>query len=187
MTFRKVLMATVVVSLALVSLALKCKEDPSGGDSIQITDFCLGTNDISGWAAWSNECTMLIGDDLYGTSGNTGGINGGAPQYINNGLIEYIYQELTSGGKRIRAYVMDFQNAANAQTMFDTKRAEATEELAIGGYALNEAIVDVKLTAYEVYAHIDQYYFWFQMEGLSDSDEARSTAKQFLDLYAVKM
>jgi hypothetical protein len=111
-------------------------------------------------------------------------INGGAPPYIQNGLVSGIHQQLNhDSGRTIELFVEDFGTPHNANDMFLLKKTDFMERFAPAGEDTTQVIAAATIGALLVVCIIDKYYFEITLGGYADQGESLKQAKQVVDYY----
>jgi hypothetical protein len=136
------------------------------------------TNQLSGWTEPAQQGYVeYVAEGLYDL------INGGAPEYIQTGLVDGIYQELnrTSDNARIQAYVMNFGTTDSATAMFNRKKGQIESVVTIGAYANSVAAGEKFLgTTLRTLAHFGKYYFEITVFGTESISESISVIESVL-------
>jgi hypothetical protein len=136
---------------------------------------------------WKNDTVAYFqGTALYN------GIDGGAGQYLDQGLIETAIQSLNDASPsndslNCKAYIMDFGTSANAGNMFDTVMSKAVDKKAFTSFPVSVAgLDDSPLVGIIAYAHFGRFFFQLDLEGYSDKTKAIDDAEKFLTILKSK-
>jgi len=112
-------------------------------------------------------------------------INGGAPQYIQQGLVDGIHQQLTSdSGKIIEIFAEDFATPQHAMAMAMVKK----EDLGAGSpvLPLDSATVSFAVPAIgatTVVCLANHYYVEMVFSGFTNQDKLLAEARKFIAFY----
>ena len=111
-------------------------------------------------------------------------IDGGAPDYLDAGLIGGIVLELNgTDSVSSEIFVEDFGNAKASATML-AKKAEAISHVdTLAGYKKSEVIVEKVIGGCLACAGFGRYYFEVSMTGYSDYAKATKTAGTLLSAF----
>jgi hypothetical protein len=178
--------ARIVVSAVVVCSLCGCKfiyQPYTGGEhTVSVETLRITGNDISGWSEpKSNGFNVYVGDELYHA------LDGGAPTYLQKGLIETSIQTLQNGKQSIGATVMDFGISANAEAMYEEMKSKITDPRASPSFGLDDAVINPGiLGGCLAYAHFDNFYFEMYVSGFQDKTLAIQTADIFLKIYKSK-
>ncbi|NLG18157.1 MAG: hypothetical protein GX556_12565 [Fibrobacter sp.] len=167
--------------LAVFLTAVSCKlVTENEGDTQGIRGFKLAANEVSGWT----ESSYFE----FNTSNcfSDAGLNGGAKDFTDNGMIEGFRQKMVSSDYLADIIITDFGSNSNSTKMFNFKSSTSDDGQKVGNYAETVAFMDENLSGVNAYAHFGKYYFIVQLSGYSIKADARSTAASFLELYENK-
>ncbi len=173
----------VLVSMVATAMLGGCRvvEDEGGGGSVSVTNFRI-TSEIQGWSEVSQEGYRELNPETLESSF----INGGAPIYNNNGMVEAIAQQLESADEKIlNVCVMDFASEQSAGNMFSIKVTEGVPQpLTIPGFDESTAVGSGVLGGgVKAYAHFGRFYFEAEFTGYGNNGEAIDAAQLFLEFY----
>jgi hypothetical protein len=158
----------------------KQRDTPAPPEDPSLADLRISTDEVSGWTEGDYE-EFEADSSLFGI------INGGAPAYIDRGLIRGFVQELSGDGNHVVTgmFAMDFGTSANADDMYAYKFLNNVyNKIEIPGFAEEVAVGSRALGVVQVYFHYRKYYFEFAIGGYgADLDPAAADASLFLDLY----
>lgn len=150
-----------------------------------IDSMIFASAEISPWKA--DSVAYYQGTALYN------GIDGGAGQYLDQGLIETAIQTLVNNASpsndslNCKAYIMDFGTSANATNMFDTVMSKAVDKKTFTSFPSTIAgFDDSPLVGIIAYAHFDRFFFQMDLEGYSDKTKAINDADKFLTILKSK-
>ncbi|MCU0608267.1 MAG: hypothetical protein MUF22_00680 [Chitinispirillaceae bacterium] len=175
---RKLLYTLVLSALASVTA---CKFMPVDSSVPPLQQMKISETEVSNWAPES-EMGIYVGTQLYDL------IDGGAPQYLEKGLIKTGHQVIKgSDDQQVESYVYDFGTPAKALVMYKEMKLQIAGSL-INDLTYPDSLVCVKAVMGGVtgYAHFSNYYFEINVNGFSDQQFAVKTLDLFLGLYAKK-
>jgi len=144
----------------------------------------LSPSDISGWKTPPGESyKILVGDEWYGY------IDGGAPVYLNNGMIEGGVQKIHGASlQSAEIWVMDFGTAQNAEKMFADEKAQISDARTLPSFDAGVAVFDNGASdGGTAHAHFSNFYFQIALSGFNDKLQAVQSADLFLRVYQAKM
>ena len=179
---------SLIVIICMLALPL-CDSgtDPPQDDTVKAADLRI-VNEVPGWSEDANSyIEFKTYAELYSL------IDGGADIYIDNGLIEGIYQSMTgisghSDTFYVAIYAEDFGTASNAETIYNViVDREMADTIHIDGYSETIAVGSAALGGGGVYAHFGKFYFWLNFTGYSNSEDIAEDAAKFLDIYQSKI
>ena len=175
---RKVFM---ISAFAVFLTAVSCKlVTENEGDTQGIRGFKLAANEVSGWT----ESSYFE----FNTSNcfSDAGLNGGAKDFTDNGMIEGFRQKMVSSDYLADIIITDFGSNSNSTKMFNFKSSTSDDRQKVGSYAETVAFMEDNLSGVNAYAHFGKYYFEIQLTGYSNKADARSTAASYMELYENK-
>jgi hypothetical protein len=129
------------------------------------------TRQVEGWKEQKRSFVKFDKQKLFEL------INGGAPEYIDNGLQEGIFQRLDGpGDAAAEIYAEDFARPANAQKMLAFKTQQTlSERLPLEGQDSSSVYCFRVIGGYQVYAAFDRFYIELNLTGASSQQEAVKT------------
>jgi hypothetical protein len=159
-----------------------CRLLPVTDMSPPLTQMAITREDISSWVPQA-DMEIYIGTQLFDLN------DGGAPQYLEKGLIKTGYQVLNGqNGTVVTSMIMDFGKDSNAVSIFlemQTKNAGQT----VGDPIYPDSVAFMTLVVGGVtgYCHYKNYYFEIAATGFSDIALAIQTFDLFFNLYRKKV
>ncbi len=112
-------------------------------------------------------------------------INGGAPQYISQGLIDGIHQQLTSdSGKVLEIFAEDFGTPQHALAMAGIKKDDlgaASSVLPLDSGTTSFAVPAIGATT--VVCVANRYYVELVFSGFTNQDKLIAEARKFIAFY----
>jgi len=153
-------------------------------DTIDISEFRLYGSVIPGWVEDTSGYAEFDTSDIYDL------IDGGAPPYIERGLLKGIKQEFDfiAGDDTFhcQTYAEDFGTSQNARNMLSCNKTQMSLSLTL--YPFDTSTI----TGMEfpggclAIAAFDRYYFEVTVSGYPVIDSAKSEVRQFLSVYKAK-
>ncbi len=141
-----------------------------GKKSVSVEKFRIG-NQIPGWSEENTSYQLFTPETLFDL------INGGAPDYIDNGMKKGIYQRLTSSDSAsIELFAEDFGNSKNAKKMVSVKQAD-------GDVDTSGFVTTAVIGGFWVCGSIERYYFEFTLTGCNDSNTAGAEIDKIIEHY----
>ncbi len=111
-------------------------------------------------------------------------INGGAVDYVNNGLIEGIHQQFSNtDGITVEVFAEDFGSAEKASSMLETKKSGCSDTATLSSLSGFNHFVENAIGASVVFVSIDNIYLEMTVSGCKDSSQVESAALEFLKYY----
>ncbi|HEX2959902.1 MAG TPA: hypothetical protein VHO70_23905 [Chitinispirillaceae bacterium] len=111
-------------------------------------------------------------------------INGGAVDYVNQGLIEGIHQQFSNkDGRIVEVFVEDFGTGEKASSMFETKKSGCSNVATLQGLSGFNHFVENAIGASVVIVSFDNIYLEMTVSGCKDSSQVESVALEFLNYY----
>jgi len=161
---------------AIVSgiLLLQCTTLAFGAKAVSLEKLRIRTQ-IPGWVEEKKSYKAFTTKSLFDI------INGGATEYIDNGMQKGIFQQLNnSDSSTIDIFAEDFGSSENAQKMLSTKQPEATADTSM--FIINEII-----GGFWVCGRAGQFYFELTLMGIKDLGKARIEIDKLFDYYNKSM
>jgi hypothetical protein len=173
----------------IVSLSIVCSPVSKPATEPPVTiplDSMIFTNaEISPWKA--DSVAYYQGTALYN------GIDGGAGQYLDKGLIKTAIQFLADDASpsndslNCSAYIMDFGTSANATAMFNTMMSNVIDKKAFASFPNSVAGLDYSpVIGISAYAHFNRFFFQLDLQGYNDKTKAIDDAEKFLTILKSK-
>jgi len=168
----------------MVCIFFSCKlVTDNDSTSRTVSAFRIASGDLSGWTE----------DNASGyvefTKNNMNAlVDGDAPKYVAQGMIEGFRQNLTSGkGSTLRVFVLDFGTDSLATAMVETKNKDISDPRSVPGFGDSSTVADLSgLNAVSVFTSFGKYYFELLFGGYPDQNEGLNTAALFLGYYQNK-
>ena len=169
----------VAVCLGVSAILTLCQltKNEEGG-SLPIESARIEDNDVQSWTE-EKELIKFNSNNMYDL------VNGGAVEYIDNGMIEGFQQKMGKAGTGYYfiEWLMDFGSAENASEMYTKKlnQFQSSKEAA-GDFPESVAFLDNGLLyGYDAYAHFGKYFLWLNFDGYgANKSEAKQNAIGFL-------
>jgi len=176
----KVARLRIFLALVFAATLATCNSlsSPPKASSHTVADLEFTSSEVSPWKQYF---LLLIPDSLIYNA-----LDGGAVQYIDNGLVETTEQRLwkpDSAGDSLmcRVLIMDFGTPSKAAAMFGTMVAAIPVEKTFSSFPASVAAVnDAPLVGNTTYAHFDRFYFQFDLVNYFDKTKALSDAEVFV-------
>lgn len=150
--------------------------------AISVKQLEIKNNELPGWVPHD---TMGIyeGTELYNL------IDGGAPQYLEKGVMTTGYQVLDGQNDRaVYSMIMDFGRDSNAVAMFLEKKTQNVGQTVLDPqYPDSVAFMTLVLGGVQGYGHYTNFYFEIAAVGFSDSTQAIATFDTMLTWYIQKI
>ena len=112
-------------------------------------------------------------------------INGGAPEYIDQGMMRGFVQRLSGpGSATMEVFAEDFGTHENAGKMVQAKKQDRDTLMYLPGFDTATVVVIPAIGACVAYGAIDRFYFEITLSGLGSSgSEALAELKKFFLFY----
>ncbi|MDD5674594.1 MAG: hypothetical protein PHC61_10550 [Chitinivibrionales bacterium] len=111
-------------------------------------------------------------------------IDGGYQEYTDNGLVEGVYQSLSTTDKlNMKVYIMDFGISDQAAYLYNYKKSRGDSNPMAVGYPDSVAIGYGGSGGVTVYAHFGKFFFKVSNTGYTSYSTAISDANLFLGFY----
>ncbi len=181
---RKNVTFVAVVLSVILSGIWSCKLVEDSGESSQgVNALRLASGDISSWAEDQS------GGFISFTASNMQQlVNGGAPQYVEKGLVAGFEQRMSNGSKAVKLLILDFGTEANAVAMYTKKDSENSDKSDVGTYPQSVAQLDNSaMDGVTAIAHFGKYFMELAFTGYTDKSESRATAKSFVEVFEVNI
>jgi len=172
-----------LVPLLAAFLALGgCRLLPVTDMSPPLTQMALTGDDISSWKPQA-DMKIYIGTQLFDYN------DGGAPQYLDKGLIKTGVQTFDGPNNTVVcSMIMDFGKDSNAVAIYIEKQIQNA------GQAVNDpiypdtvAFMTLAMGGVQGYCHYKNYYLEISATGFSDHALAVQTFDMFFNLYRKKV
>jgi hypothetical protein len=173
---------TLVPLLASLLTLNGCRLLPVTDMSPPLTQMALSREDISSWVPQA-EMKIYIGTQLFDYN------DGGAPQYLDKGLIKTGVQTFDGPNNTVvNSMIMDFGKDSNAVAIFIEKQIQnAGQTIDDPIYPDTVAFMTLPLGGVQGYCHYKNYYFEISATGFSDQALAVQTFDMFFNLYRKKV
>ena len=157
-------------SLIEIVLLLGCCTMALGKKPVAVEKFRIG-NQIPGWSEESASYRLFTPETIFDL------INGGATDYVDNGMKKGIYQRLTSSDSAtVELFAEDFGNSKNAKKMVTAKQSE-------GDTDTSDFVTTAIIGGFWVCGSIERYYFEFTLTGCNDSKKADAEIDKIIEYY----
>lgn len=111
-------------------------------------------------------------------------IDGAAPEYIDNGLVAGMHQQLEDRrGATADIYVEDFADSTKASGMYLLKRSQQTGPLVIPGQDSARSCAVAGIGGMTFYAWMDRFYIEMVLSGIAPPDSVLARAGRLLAWY----
>ena len=147
-----------------------------------IEQLALVNGEISNWNP-DVDIKIYVGDKVYDL------MDGGAPQYLEKGLIKTGFQTFKGPNDgNVQVTIFDFGKDAKANIMFEEKRIAATGST-VKDFNYLDSVVVLKsvLGGVNCFAHFYNFCFEINVTGFSDQVLAIKIVDLFLGLYEKKL
>jgi VIT1/CCC1 family predicted Fe2+/Mn2+ transporter len=115
-------------------------------------------------------------------------INGGAVEYLNQGLVEGIHQQFSNNdGKTIEVFVEDFGNSEKSTNMLSSKKESFPDAGQLTGVSDVNAFSSKAIGALIVVGSLQNFYIELTISGFNDQSEMEKVAISFLDYYKLQL
>jgi hypothetical protein len=176
----------ITIGIAVIaSLFIACPSSNGPKAAVPLASMIFTDAEISPWR--SDTVAYYQGTALYN------GIDGGAGQYLDQGLIKTAIQFLVDDASpsndslNCSAYIMDFGTSANATAMFNTIMSRAVDKKTFTSFPSTIAgFDDSPLVGIIAYAHFSRFFFQMDLKGYSDKTKAIDDAERFLTILKSK-
>ncbi len=140
------------------------------------------TDEVTGWTDQPGHFAAFDTAQLYDL------IDGGAPIYNDEGLVDGIYQFLeNSDGNYCAISFYNFGTPENSLAMFTVQKNLVSSEVVIPGYNDSVALGDETIGGAMIYARFNQFDLELGFSGYTDVELLKNDAKLFLDVYKSKI
>lgn len=137
-------------------------------------------NQIAGWVEEKKSYHPFTTTTIFDI------INGGATEYIENGMRKGFFQRLkNSDSATIELFAEDFAVAANAQKMFDAKKASFSQT--VENTDTSNVIINEILGGFWACGIAGPFYFEFTVTGIKDRVQAETLIDTFIEYYSGKI
>jgi hypothetical protein len=167
-------MSSILFAVALATLFC---HGASHAKSIRAADL-RARGEIDGWTEEKNSYVAFDTSSLFDL------INGGAPEYIDNGLVEGITQRLKGPSPlAIEVFAEDFGTPEAARTMFLRKAGSGADSTIATCRDTLCLSFSPFIGGVAAYAAVERFYFEIALTGAGDEREARARMQPFLRWY----
>jgi hypothetical protein len=140
------------------------------------------TRQIPQWQEDSASCRSYSPDDLFDL------IDGAAPEYIDNGLVQGFFQRLNGpDSATLEVFVDNFGAAANAQKMFILKRQTITDPYAMAGPDTAVFCAGTVIGGMVAYGMLDRFYFELVLTGIKEKEKTAKEMARIFEYYRKKI
>lgn len=171
----------ILAGVILILISCKLVED-TGGSGKSVYSLKLGSGDISPWVQIDDGFKEFKPATAFDV------INGGADEYVANGLVEGFFQTLSNSDKFAEMKIMDLSSTSNATAMYKIKNKIIGDKSPSGNYNDSIAAIDnAPLSGVVAYAHFDKYYIELDYTGYDSKTDARTAAANFIQVFDAKI
>jgi hypothetical protein len=140
------------------------------------------TDDVDGWTDKPEHFATFDTAQLYDL------IDGGAPIYNDEGLVDGIYQFLENNdGKSCAISFYNFSTSDKSLAMFTVQKSWVSAGIVIPGYADSIAVGDETIGGAMIYTRFNQFDLEMTLGGYTDVELLKNDAVLFLDVYKAKI
>jgi hypothetical protein len=179
---RRIFVLFCAVGLVFMNCKLVSEDGGNGGS---VSSLKINQGEITGWNESSSD-----GFTEFDASGDLEKIlDGGSPLYTQNGLLNGFKQVMVNGDMQMAVIVNDFgtkENAAKMIGVLDAAGQIDTKE-SVQGFSASTAVFDVSpLSGITAFACFGPYFLRLDLTGISDKNEAKNIAIDFLEYFQSK-
>ncbi len=179
---KKVVTLTFLFSALLLFISSCELESENNNSSRGVKALRLAETDISGWTEDAGGFDAYNSDDLQKH------INGDAPNYTKNGLVEGILQYMSKSDKKAFIMVMDFGTEASAISMYNDMSNRNSNKESAGEYNLSTAQLDISPSSgVNAYAHFNQFFIEIRLTDFSKKSESLEVATSMIEVFEEKI
>lgn len=147
------------------------------GQKASVKEFRINRQ-ISPWQEVKGSFRSFNAKNLYDL------IDGGAPEYIQNGLVQGIFQRLTSpDSATLEIFFEDFGTSIQANKMLAQKRQNVSEPCSFSGLDTTAFSCNAVIGGFAVYGMLDRYYFEIVLMGIKDNEKAGKVIAGIYDYF----
>jgi hypothetical protein len=137
-----------------------------GGQKVSVKEFRI-SRQFAPWQEVKGSFRSFNSKNLYNL------IDGGAPEYIENGLVQGIFQRLTSPDSAIlEIFFEDFGTSIQAKKMFAKKRQNRSEPCSFSDLDTTTLSCNTVIGGFAVFGFIDRFYFELVLMGVKGNEKA---------------
>jgi hypothetical protein len=151
------------------------RQGTKSADSGSFEKLRAAVSRVPGWIEQKDRYCSFHPEELYGI------IDGGATEYIQQGLKSGIGVVCTSGTKTLGIYFEDFGTVSKASGMVDVKKASLSEPRGIPGAAVSPASYGAVLGGCVAYWAKDRYFVEMTLTGYDSLGIALKDAGMLID------
>ena len=135
-------------------------------------------NQITGWTEDKGSYQSFGPKELFDL------LDGGAPEYIDNGMKEGFFQRLKGpDSATIELYAEDFGSDKNAKKMVAVKQSNSSDAPAAAVSDSSTFILREVIGGFWACGSAGRYYFELTLMGIKDSAKAKAEIKKYFDFY----
>lgn len=177
------LIFTSLILSAILLFASSCELESENGNSVRgVKALKLTENDVSGWKEDED------GYGEYNSETLIDFVNGDAPNYTINGLIEGIIQDISKSPRKGKLLVMDFGTEEAALSMYNDMSNRNSNMEKAGDYDISTAQLDVSPSSgVYAYAHFKQFYIEIRLTDFPDKSKSPEVATSMIEVFEVKI
>jgi hypothetical protein len=133
-------------------------------------------NQIVGWVEENKSYKSFNPEKLFEI------INGGAPEYIDNGMQKGFYQRLRNlDSAAIELFAEDFGSDENARKMLAAKRSNFSNGQSAENVDTASIIIHEVVGGFWVCGIVGSYYFELTLMGIKDREKAQKEINKYFD------
>jgi hypothetical protein len=140
------------------------------------------TTQLKSWTEQKEITRKFIAKELFEI------IDGGAVDYVNQGLIEGVHQQFANkDGITVELFLENFGTKEKAASMVEFKKSGASDTLIVSGLSGFNHFVENAIGASVVFVSLDNFYLEITISGCKEVSDVESTALEYLNYYKSKM
>jgi hypothetical protein len=111
-------------------------------------------------------------------------IDGGAVDYVNQGLVEGIHQQFANkDGIVVELFIEDFGTTEKASSMVDLKKSGVSDTITFSGLSGFNHFIENAIGASVVFVSIDNLYMEITVSGCKKTSEVEAAVLEYLNYY----
>jgi hypothetical protein len=166
---------TVRTCLILLSILILTIQNAESADSTSFEQIRKTAVSISGWTEQKEHYRHFNAEELFDI------IDGGAAEYVQQGLKSGIVILLTNKGKSLEIFFEDFVTSTHSKSMVNIKEKSATSAKRLSQVNAIYAVYDKVIGGCMVYWTKSKYYVEMTFTGYQSVDEALCDATTFIN------
>lgn len=142
------------------------QSDSLGGQKVSVKEFRI-TRQVTPWQEVKGSFRSFTSKNLYDL------IDGGAPEYIENGLVKGFFQRLTTpDSATLEIFFEDFGTSIQANKMFAKKRQNMSDPCSFSDLDTITLSCNNVIGGFAVFGIIDRFYFELVLMGVKGNEKA---------------